>query len=127
MPYMTNWIHKPYIVNSVFIGIVSIIEVDTVMRDYLSKLDDGLLLYFMVSFERAASIPTALLQLGSIIEVINHANTQWFVVINPTGFDSNTTHLLTQDKVKIWTTKDKALSFLRGMVRLDTGITFEDC
>jgi hypothetical protein len=125
MPFMTNWVHKPYIVKSVFTGIVSIIEVDAVMRDYLSKLNADHMLYFMIDFERAASIPTTLLQIDSIIEVINHVNTQWFVIVNPVGFDSNTTHLLMQDKVKIVNTKAKALGFLRAMVRLDTGLTFE--
>ena len=121
MPFMTQWVNPPHIVKSVFTGIVSISEVDTLMRDYLSKLDDNLALYFMVDFERAISIPTTLLQIDSIIEVINHENTRWFVVVNPIGFDSTTTHLLTQDKVKIMSAKDKALGFLRGMVRLDTG------
>ena len=125
MPFMTSWVHHPYIVRSVFTGIVSIIEVDAVMRDYLSKLNDGHVLYFMIDFERAAAIPTTLLQIDSIIDVINHANTRWFTIANPVGFDSNTTHLLMRDKVKIMDTKAKALGFLRAMVRLDTGLTFE--
>ena len=125
MSFSTNWVHSPYIVRSVFTGYVSIDEVDAVMRDYLAKLDDGHALYFIVDFERAVSIPTTLLQIDSIIEVINHIETKWFVVVNPAGFDSTTTHLLSQDKVKIMESKNKALGFLRGMVRLDTGVTLE--
>lgn len=125
MPFMTTWVHKPYIVKTVFTGITSITEVDAVMRDYLTKLDDGNGLYCLVDFERVINIPTTLLQMDSIIEVINHSNTRWFVVVNSIGFDSTTTHLLTQDKVKVMSAKDKAIGFLRGMVRLDTGIKLE--
>lgn len=123
MPFSTNWVHSPYIVRSVFTGFVSVDEVDAVMRDYLAKLNAGHTLYFVLDFERAISIPTTLLQVDSIIDVINHDETRWFVVVNPVGFDSTTTNLLTQDKVKIMGTKNKALGFLKGMVRLDTGIT----
>jgi len=119
------WVHTPYIVKSVFTGIISITEVDAVMRDYLTKLNDGNELYFLVDFERVINIPTTLLQMDSIIEVINHSNTRWFVLVNSVGFDSTTTHLLTQDKVKVMGGKDKAIGFLRGMVRLDTGITLK--
>ena len=125
MPFMTNWIHQPYIVKTVFTGIVTISEVDAIMNDYIDKLNEGHKLYFMVDFERTVTIPTTLLQMDSIIEVINHTNTQWLVVVNPSGFDSTTTHLLTQDKVKVLQTQSKALGFLRGMVRLDTGITLD--
>jgi len=125
MPFSTHWVHSPYIARSIFTGFVSIPEVDAVMRDYLTKLNDGHALYFILDFERAVSIPTTLLQIDSIIEVINHAKTQWFVVVNPAGFDSTTTNLLTQDKVKIMGSKNKALGFLKCMVRLDTGITLE--
>jgi hypothetical protein len=125
MPFITNWVHTPYIINSTFTGIVSITEVDAVMQDYRMKLDDSNGLYVMIDFERALSIPTTLLQIDAIIEVINHSNTRWFVIVNPVGFDSTTTNLLSQDKVKVVNTKNKALGFLRGMVRLDTGIKLE--
>ena len=125
MPHMTNWVHEPYILRTLFTGILDIDEVDHVMQDYLDKLEINQPLYFMVDFGRAASIPTNLLQIDSIIEVMNHEKTQWFVFINPTGFDSNTTRLLVQDKVKTFESKEKALGFLRGMVRLDTGIVLE--
>lgn len=125
MPYMTRWIHKPHILSTTFLGIVEVEDIDEVIHDYLAKLNEGIKLYAMVNFSRAVTIPTNLLQMEPIIEVLTHPNTQWFVLVNPVGFDSNTTRLLVQDKAKVFNSTDKALGFLRGMVRLDTGITFE--
>jgi len=122
---MTRWIHEPYILDTTFTGLLSVDEVDEVMNDYLSKLDNDSQLYIMVNFSRAVTIPTTLLQMESVIEVLNHDNMQWIVLVNPTGFDSNTTRLLAQDKVKVLDNKDNALGFLRGMVRLDTGIQLQ--
>ena len=125
MPYMTRWIHEPYILDTTFTGILSIDEIDEVMNDYLARLNEPLSLYILVNFARAVTVPTNLLQINSIIEVINHDNLQWLVTVNPVGFDSNTTRLLAQDKVKVFNNKENALGFLRGMVRLDTGVTLE--
>lgn len=125
MPYMTRWIHEPYILDTTFTGILSISEIDEVMNDYLVRLGEQSSLYILVNFARAVTVPTNLLQISSIIEVINHNNLQWLVTVNPVGFDSNTTRLLAQDKVKVFNNKESALGFLRGMVRLDTGVTLE--
>ncbi len=125
MPNTTRWIHEPYIMQSTFTGIIHIDEVDTLMREYLATVEANDSVYIILDFSRAVSVPTTLLQLDSIIDTIHHPNTQWFTVVNPTGFDSNTTRLLAQDKVKIFDNKDKALGFLRGMLRLDTGITLD--
>lgn len=125
MPYMSRWINEPYILCTTFTGNINVDEVDTLMQEYLERLDERSSIYIMVNFARAASIPTTLLQMDSIIDVLNHDNVKWFILINPTGFDSNTTRLLAQDKVKILDTKDNALGFLRGMVRLDTGVILE--
>lgn len=125
MPNMTRWKHEPYILDTTFTGILSVDEIDEIMNDYLGRLNEGASLYLMVNFARAVSIPTTLLQMDSVVEVLNHANLQWLVMVNPVGFDSNTTRLLAQDKVKVFESKEKALGFLRGMVRLDTGIALE--
>lgn len=125
MPYMTRWVNEPYILNTTFTGLIDVDEVKELMHDFLEKLDSGAKLYFLVNFSRAVTIPTTLLQMDSIIDVLTHDNTQWFVLVNPIGFDSNTTRLLVQDKVKVFENKDNALGFLRGMVRLDTGIALE--
>lgn len=126
MPYMSTWIHESYIYRTILTGLISIDEVDTIMHEYLDILGANKNVYFILDFGRAATVPTTLLQIDSIIEVIHHTNTQWFAVVNPTGFDNNTTRLLAQEKVKIFDNKDKALGFLRGMVRLDTGKALGD-
>lgn len=125
MPYMTRWIHEPYILDTTFTGILSVSEIDEVMNDYLARLTEQSSLYILVNFARAVTIPTTLLQMDSVVEVLNHENLQWLVMVNPVGFDSNTTRLLAQDKVKVFDNKEKALGFLRGMVRLDTGIALK--
>lgn len=125
MPNMTRWLNEPHIMSTTFTGIIDVDEVDDVMHEYLAKLNDDRNLYIMINFSRAVKIPTNLLQMDSIIDILNHNHLQWFVLVNPVGFDSNTTRLLVQDKVKVFNDKDKAVGFLRGMVRLDHGITFE--
>jgi len=126
MPYTSTWVNKPYILRSTLIGLITVDEVDDIMHEYLDILNQHDAVYFILDFGRAATVPTTLLQIDSIIEVIHHDHTQWFAVVNPTGFDNNTTRLLSQEKVKIFDNKDKALGFLRGMVRLDTGIALDD-
>jgi len=121
MTFMTKWINEPYIMGTVFTGMVAVNEVDTAMLEYLGALQQEQEMYFLLDFARAASIPTTLLRLSSISQVVNHANTRWFAVVNPVGFDQFTTRLLVRDKVKVFDNRDKGLGFLRGMVRLDKG------
>ncbi len=121
MTFLTNWVNEPYIMGTVFTGMVSISEVDTAMLEYLGALQQEADLYFLLDFARAASIPTSLLRLSSISQVVNHGNTRWFAVVNPVGFDQFTTRLLVRDKVKVFDSREKGLGFLRGMVRLDKG------
>ena len=125
MPYMTAWIYEPYILRTTFTGLITIDDIDSVMRDYLTRLSGDQHLYFMVDFGRVLSTPTKMTQIETVTEVITHANTQWFAVVNPVGFDNNTTRLLVQNKVKVFNAREKAVGFLRGMVRLDTGLALE--
>lgn len=125
MAFLTKWIHEPYIMGTVFTGMVAVNEIDLAMLEYLGALQQEDEMYFLLDFSRSASIPTSLLRLSSTSQVVNHANTQWFAVVNPVGFDQYTTRLLVRDKVKVFNTREKALGFLRGMVRLDTGIALE--
>lgn len=121
MTFITNWLHEPYIMATTFTGMVAVTEVDTVMLEYLGALQETEDLYFLLDFARSASVPTTLLRLSSISQVVNHGNTRWFAVVNPVGFDQLTTRLLVRDKVKVFDTREKGLGFLRGMVRLDKG------
>jgi hypothetical protein len=94
-------------------------EVHLVMLEYLGAAQSQDM-YFLLDFSETHA-PSGLLSLPSLLQVINHANTRWLVIVKPASMFSSMTQLLSRDKVKIMRERQAGLEFLAGMVRLDTG------
>ena len=75
--------------------------------------------YLLLDFSQV-NVPNGMLSLPSLIQVINHANTQWFAIIKPESSSSYMTKLLSGDKVKMFRDRETAINFLKAMERLDT-------
>ena len=121
MPFRTEWVHDPYILATKFSGRVSGSELKVVMPEYLGAVQVQTM-YFMLDFMEADGVPPEMLNLPAILQVINHANTRWLVLAKPESASSYMTQLLSRDKVKTFRDRETALGFLRGMVRVDTGV-----
>lgn len=122
MAFQTQWIHDPYIIETVYSGQVSGSEFDMNMLEYLGIVQSQPA-YILLDLSEVASLPSQLLQLSSLGQVINHANTAWLAVVMPGQSEyARTTRMLARDKVKLFPDRTSALAFLRGMVRADTGI-----
>lgn len=119
MPFNTRWIHNPYILQTEFSEHVSGGDFTTAMLEYLGAAQEQPT-YFLLDFTRARHIPARLFELSISSQVINHANTRWFVIVNPdvTNYE---TRMLARSKVKVFPNMEMAIGFLRAMVRLDTG------
>ncbi len=125
MPSHSYWINEPWIFATDFSGKVTSEDIDVVMRRYLGIVGNqsG---YFLLDMSDAKSFPTDMFQLASIRKVVDNGNTLWFAVINPDVFTNYATRLLVRDKAKIFEDRDKAVGFLRGMVRVNTGEILSD-
>lgn len=117
MSFRTEWLEEPYILGTHFDQHSSVSEVHLVMLEYLGAAQQQPI-YFLLDFSET-NAPSGLLSLPSLLQVINHANTRWLVIVKPASMFSSMTQLLSRDKVKIMRDSASALEFLRGMVRLD--------
>lgn len=125
MPFLSKWVNEPYILKTHYTGRVSGSELKVSMLEYLGAAQTQPM-YFMMDFLEADGVPQEMLNLPAILQVINHANTRWLVLIKNESASSYMTQLLTRDKVKTFRDRETALGFLRGMVRIDTGEILTD-
>ncbi len=122
MSHRTYWAVEPYIRVAEFSGHVGLDELDAVMHDFLAVAND-FPAYFVLDLTNTRSLPTSIFQIQAIRDVVMLENTRWLAVVNPDVFANYATRMLAGDKAKVFEDLDRALSFLRGMVRLDTGVT----
>ena len=125
MPFISEWINEPYILATHYSGRVSGGELKVSMLEYLGAVQTQPM-YFMMDFLESDGVPQEMLNMPAILQVINHANTRWLILVKSESAYSYMTQLLSRDKVKIYRDTQTALSFLRAMVRIDTGEILED-
>ena len=125
MPFLSEWIHEPYILATRYTGRVSGGELKVSMLEYLGAVQTQPM-YFMMDFLDSDGVPQEMLNLPAILQVINHANTRWLILVKHESASSYMTQLLSRDKVKTYRDRQTALNFLRAMVRVDTGEILED-
>jgi hypothetical protein len=122
MAFHTQWVNEPYIIETQYAGHVSGSEVDMNMLEYLGIVQSQPA-YILLDLSKVETLPNQLLQLSSLGQVITHANTAWLAIVMPGQPEYvRTTRMLARDKVKLFPDRVNALSFLRAMVRTDTGI-----
>ena len=122
MSFRSEWLVEPHILGTSFEQNTSISELNLVMLEYLGVAQE-LSMYFLLDFSRV-NTPTGLLTLPSLLQVINHGNTNWLVLVKAESNSSYMSKMLARDKVKIFHDTDTALSFLYEMLSLDTGQDF---
>ncbi len=120
MPYSTNWVHAPYIIETTYVGNITIYDLNLALLEYFGTLQMQPL-YVLLDFGRTRARPHKMLDTPAAPMVLQHDNLRWIALVNEQGFYSRTTDLLVQDKLKLYNNRDDALAFLRGMVRADTG------
>ena len=125
MAFQTDWVNEPYIMETTYSGRVSGHDLQMSMLEHLGAVQQQEL-YILLDFSEAERVPSSLLELPALSQVVGHGNTRWLAIVNPEGdTDSYTTHLMVSDKTKIFLNRKSALAFLRGMVRADTGDILE--
>lgn len=123
MTFHTEWVYDPYIIETRYSGLVSASEVDMNMLEYLGIVQ-AQAVYILLDLSKVDSLPNQLLQLSSLGQVIAHPNASWVGIVTPGQPEYiRTTRMLAQDKVKLFQERESALSFLRAMLRVDTGIS----
>lgn len=125
MPFESNWINEPYILMTTYSGYVTGGDMDTSMLQYLG-VAQAQPIYILLDFSEANRVPSKVLELSSISQVINHGNTRWFIIVSPEDQASYATRLLSGSKIKTFNDRASAIAFLRGMIRLDTGKILKD-
>lgn len=117
MAFRTEWVAAPHILGTQFTDSTTVSELKLVFLEYLGAAQEQDI-YFLLDFTGVV-VPNQLLTLPSLLQVINHANTRWMVIVKAQSAASYMTKLLNRDKVKIYRERDTALSFLKAMVLSD--------
>src|SRR5262245_42818055 len=99
MSFRTEWLAEPYILATSFEQHSSVSEVHLVMLEYLGAAQSQYI-FFLLDFSQTHA-QSGLLIFPSLLQVINHANPRWLVIVKPASLFSSMTQLLSRDKVKI--------------------------
>lgn len=124
MTFRTEWVATPHVLGTQFESNTTISELKLVFLEYLGAAQEQDA-YFLLDFTGVV-VPNQLLTLPSLLQVINHANTRWMVIVKEQTANSFMTKLLNRDKVKIYRERDTALSFVKAMVLSDGHDWLED-
>ncbi|GAB1422070.1 hypothetical protein MASR2M15_22780 [Anaerolineales bacterium] len=121
MSFRITWLHKPHIIRIQYEGTVTGLDLTQSMQKVLRAVMQTET-YLMLDFSAIHIVPNDLFSNSLTSQLLNHANTQWCVVIASQDRNDRNTRLLTQDKIKLFSQYDSAYAFLIGMLRLDKGI-----
>ncbi|MEM9954662.1 MAG: hypothetical protein AAF846_23835 [Chloroflexota bacterium] len=116
MTFRTEWV-ADHILGTTFNTSTSVSELNLVMLEYLGAAQEqkvALLLDFS-----DVIVPNDMLSMPSLLQVINHANTQWLAIVKTETSSSYMTKLLVRDKVKMFRDRQTAIDFLQAMIRID--------
>ncbi|MEO1288087.1 MAG: hypothetical protein AAFV93_09970 [Chloroflexota bacterium] len=116
MTFRTEWV-ADHILGTTFNTSTSVSELNLVMLEYLGAAQEqkvALLLDFS-----DVLVPNDMLSMPSLLQVINHANTQWLAIVKTETSSSYMTKLLVRDKVKMFRDRQTAIDFLQAMIRID--------
>mgnify|MGYP000250566100 CR=1 FL=1 len=119
MTFRTQWLDELHILHTVFENNPSMGDLNLVMLEYLGAAQEQEI-YFLLDFT-GVDVPTNILKLPALLQVINHGNTQWLCLVKPEAKSSYMTRLLSRDKVKTFRKTENAIGFLRGMILSEKG------
>lgn len=114
-----QWIDNSSILSCSFEEQPSVRELNNVMLEFLKSSQEGTV-YFLLDFTNV-QVPSGLLSLPLLLQVINHANTRWLGIVKEESPASYMTQLLSRDKVKTFRDRHSTVAFLEGMARLESG------
>ncbi|GAB5492773.1 MAG: hypothetical protein Phog2KO_29880 [Phototrophicaceae bacterium] len=114
MTFRTQWLDEIPVLHTVFEDSTSMSELNLVMLEYLGAAQEQEV-HFLLDFT-GINVPTNILKLPALLQVINHGNTKWLCLVKPETRASYMTRLLSRDKVKTFRKTDNAISFLQGMI-----------
>ena len=118
MTFRTEWIDDSNILSTTFEKHTSLSDLNLIMLEYLGAAQ-AQKVYLLLDFSQV-NVPNGMLSLPSLLQVINHANTQWFAIVKAESSSSYMTKLLSGDKVKMFRDRKTAVGFLNAMERIDT-------
>ncbi len=125
MAFRTRWLQEPHILETHFAGVVTSIDLKMAMLEYLGAAQEQPM-YFLLDFMEANYVPEKLLDLPLLLQVMNHANTRWLVIVKPEVEASYMTQILTKDRTRVFRDRATAEQFLRKMVAYDSAKAAED-
>lgn len=114
-----EWIENTNILSCNFDDQPTIRDLNAVMLEFLKSAQAGTV-YFLLDFTDV-QVPSGLLSLPLLLQVINHANTRWLGIVKEESPASYMTQLLSRDKVKTFRDRRSTIAFLEGMARLESG------
>lgn len=119
MAFQTEWIVEPYIISTTFTGRTSVHDMKMAMLEYLGAAQLEQNLYILMDFMQAENVPSKLLDMPILAQIINHGNIRWLVIAKEAADSSYMTQFLARDKVKTVRSREEALKFLIAMMRLE--------
>lgn len=122
MPSRVYWLEEPIIMVAEYSGAVTTEDLDEALKMCLAYLEDHTI-YFLVDLESADSIPTNLLKLASLNQIIDHERSRWFAFLQPNTLVKFAMQVMMRNHARVFDNRDAAVAFLRERIDDEKGIS----
>ena len=112
------WIEEPYIIATDYSGNVTEDDSEKTLKFLLEAVQKGPL-YNLVDMREATTIHNNVFRMRPVVDLINHPNTQWVVVVKPNVIAKFAIQVLVRHKAKVFDTREEAEAFLRERLNAD--------
>ena len=115
MPSRVYWLDEPTIMVAEYSGDVTTDDLDTALTACLGYLDHEII-YFMVDMRTVDKMPTNLMKLASLSQLVNHENARWFAFVKPNILVKFAMQVMHRNYARTFEEWDAALVFLHDRI-----------
>jgi len=101
-------------------GEVTTEDLDSALSECLEYLKDHTI-YFMVDMTTVDKLPTNLMKMASLSQLVNHEKARWFAFVKPNILVKFAMQVMHRNFARIFEEKDEALAFLHDRIEDERG------
>lgn len=118
MPAHAYWIDQPLILSNDYIGKITSQDAEAMVNSVQEAVRQGPT-YIIVDLRQATSLPTNLIKIGSLTELVNNPNLRWLAIVGPNAVAKFLINLLARNRAVVFGSREEAEAFLRQKAHED--------
>lgn len=115
MPSRVYWLEEPTIMVAEYSGEVTTEDLDHALVACLEYLENYTI-YFMVDMTTVEKMPTNVLKMATLSQLVNHERARWFAFVKPNILVKFAMQVMHRNFARTFEEKDEALAFLHERI-----------